>query len=135
MAKTQEELNDIKKELRSFAAKVQELSDEELKEITGGEYYDLECHEKQSDVTYLFDIGNEVEVNSGWGFGTVRCKVVGRRIAWYETNTTGTPGIYVANVRGYRDEYQVYELENHWYFYLNNEWLPRSDIQVRALPK
>ena len=134
MAKTQDELNLLKEEYESLVSKAKELSDDELKEITGGSYYDDEYHENQSDVSYIFNIGDEVEVASGWLFGTVRCKVVGRRIRWFETNNTGGPGIYALNVRGYRDEYQIQELESHWYFYMNGDWLPRSSIQVRSMP-
>ena len=36
MAKTKEELNAIKEELETFNSKLQELSEEELKQITGG---------------------------------------------------------------------------------------------------
>ena len=133
MAKSQEELNEIRDQYLSLTAKAKELSEDELVQITGGRFYDDEYHENQSDVTYIFNIGDEVEVNSGWLFGTVRCKVVDRKIVWFETHNTGAPGIPAFNVRGYRDEYLVQELEDHWYFYLNNEWLPRNEIQVRSI--
>ena len=38
--------------------------------------------------------------------------------------------ICALNVRGYRDEYKVREIESHWYFYLNDDWLPRDDIEM-----
>lgn len=129
MAKTKEELDALKQECLSLNEKLKELSEDELKEISGGQYHDNVYWEKESQASYLFNIGQEVEVHSGWLFGTVRCKITDRRIVWYETNNTGGPGIYVANVRGYRDEYKVKEIENHWYFYLDEEWLPRNEIQ------
>lgn len=36
MAKTKEELNTIKKEYEALTAKLKELNDEELKQVTGG---------------------------------------------------------------------------------------------------
>ena len=130
MAKTKKELEALKKEKDSLMSKIQELSDDELKQISGGTYHESVYYKNESDVTYIHNIGDTVEVYSGWLFGTVQCKIVDRRIVWYETHNTGGPGIYAFNVRGYRDEYKVQELESHWYFYLNNEWLPRDDIEM-----
>lgn len=36
MAKTKDELNEIKKEFETLTIKLQELSDDELKQVTGG---------------------------------------------------------------------------------------------------
>ena len=130
MAKTKEELAELKKEIESFQSKIEELSDEELKQISGGTYHANVYFKNRSEVTYIHNIGDIVEVYSGWLFGTVRCKIVGRRVVWYETHNTGGPGIYVSNVSGYRDEYQVQELESHWYFYFNGEWMPRDNIEM-----
>lgn len=130
MAKTKGELEALKKEKDSLMSKIQELSDDELKQISGGTYHESVCYKNKSDVTYIHNIGDIVEVYSGWLFGTVQCKIVDRRIVWYETHNTGGPGIYAINLSGYRDEYQVQEIENHWYFYLNNDWLPRDDIEI-----
>ena len=129
MPKTKEELEALKKEKDSLMSKINELTDDELKQISGGTYNESVYYENESDVSYIYEIGEEVEVYSGWLFGTVRCRIVDRHIVWFETHNTGGPGIYALNVRGYRDEYKVQELEDHWYFYLNNEWLPRDDIQ------
>ena len=127
--KTKEELETIKKERDSLLSKVKELSEDELKQISGGAYHENVYYKNENDVKYIHNIGDTIEVYSGWLFGTVRCKIVDRRVVWYETHNTGGPGIYASNVRGYRDEYKVQEIENHWYFYLNNEWLPRNDIE------
>ena len=111
-------------------SKVKELSDDELKQISGGRYPDNVYYKNESDVKYVHNIGDTVEVYSGWLFGTVRCRITDRRVVWYETHNTGGPGIYALNVRGYRDEYKVHEIEDHWYFYLNDDWLPRDDIEM-----
>ena len=42
MAKTKEELNTIKKELTSFTTKLQELDDEEIEAIVGGDKTDID---------------------------------------------------------------------------------------------
>ena len=129
MAKTKEELEVLKKERDSLMSKVKELSDDELKQISGGAYHEAVFWEHESDATYIHNVGDIVEVYSGWLFGTVQCRIVDRHIDWYETHNTGSPGTYAPNVRGYRDEYLVQSTESHWYFYLNNEWLPRDDIE------
>lgn len=129
MKKTKEELEALKKEKEALMSKIEELSDDELKQISGGTYYDPLFCENESDVTYIAEVGDLVEVYSGFLFGTVQCRVVDRRIVWYETHNTGAPGIVAVNVRGYRDEYRVQETKNHWYFYLNDDWLPRDDIE------
>ena len=131
MAKTKEELEQLKKEYRALVSKAKELSDDELREISGGLYYTDEYHKNKSDVSFLFNVGDYVEVYSGWMFGTVHCRIEDRRIVWYETSNTGAPGVYVGDVKGYRDEYLVKETEDHWFFYLNNEWVRRKDIQIR----
>ena len=128
--KSKEELNAIKEEIEAVDKKLAELSDEELKQISGGTYHDTVYFKSESEATYIHNIGDIVEVYSGWLFGTVQCKIVDRRIVWYETHNTGAPGVYACNVRGYRDEYKVQEVKSHWYFYLNNEWLPRDDIEM-----
>lgn len=38
MAKTQEELNTLKQEFKTLANKLQELTDDELMQVTGGEH-------------------------------------------------------------------------------------------------
>ena len=129
MKKTKEELELLKKETDALMTKVKELSEDELKEISGGKYHETVLFQNESDVNYIYNIGDYVQVYSGWLFGTVLCRVVDRHIVWYETHNTGAPGIVAANVRGYRDEYKVQEVEDHWYFYLNDEWLPRDDIE------
>ena len=40
MAKTKEELNELKNEYETLTAKLKELSEEELKEISGGDFAD-----------------------------------------------------------------------------------------------
>lgn len=127
--KTKEELEEIKKEKDALESRIKELSDDELKQVSGGSYPDNVYWENESDVKYIHNIGDEVEVYSGWLFGTVRCKIVDRHIVWFETHNTGAPGVPAFNVEGYRDEYKVKELVSHWYFYYDDEWVPRNDIQ------
>ena len=129
MPKTKEELEKIRKEKESLMSKIKELSDDELKQISGGAYHETVLFKNESDVNYIFNVGDIVQVYSGWLFGTVACRITDRHIVWYETHNTGGPGIYAINVSGYRDEYKVQELESHWYFYYNDEWLPRDDIE------
>ena len=130
MKKTQEELEEIKREKETLMSKIEELSEDEIKEISGGKYHEVVYYETESEVKFIHEIGDIVEVYSGWLFGTVRCRITDRRIVWFETHSTGGPGIYAFNVRGYIDEYKVQELESHWYFYLNGDWLPRDDIEI-----
>lgn len=40
--KTKEELNQIKKEIDDLSNKLMDLSEDELKEVTGGEYIDVD---------------------------------------------------------------------------------------------
>ena len=39
MSKTKEELNKLKEEVESVTRKIRELTDEELEQVTGGEWY------------------------------------------------------------------------------------------------
>ena len=127
--KTENELNALKQECESFKSKVSELSDDELKVVTGGSYYETVYHKNKEDVSYILNVGDEVEVYCGLFWGTVRCRIVDRRVIWYETHNTGAPGVWALNISGYRDEYLVQEIKDHWYFFLNNAWLPREYIE------
>lgn len=100
------------------------LKDEELENITGGEYYTLGSSYDSKDVQYIFNVGDIVEVASGWGFGTVRCRIVERRIGERE-EPTGDLRFW--GKKYYFEEYKVEPLESHWYFY--REWVSRSLIQ------
>lgn len=42
MSKTKEELNKLKEEVESVTRKIRELTDEELEQVTGGEWYSTE---------------------------------------------------------------------------------------------
>lgn len=130
MAKTKEELASLKQEFETLNSKIKELSDDELKQIVGGKYPDNVYYETAEQVQFIHNVGDIVEVYSGCIFGTVECTIIDRKVSWYETRNTGASGIYVANVSGYRDEYLVKENNYHWYFYLDEEWLPRNDIQI-----
>lgn len=53
MSKTQEELNEIKKEYESLASKLHELTEDEIKEVTGGETNPFDCS------GYYFELDGE----------------------------------------------------------------------------
>ena len=50
MSKTKEELNKLKEEVESVTRKIRELTDEELEQVTGGEWY---SNEKDKDANKL----------------------------------------------------------------------------------
>lgn len=100
------------------------LKDEELEFVAGGEYYSDGSHRNSEDVTFIKNIGDIVEVASGWGFGTVRCRIVDRQIGSYVDINSGIRNFAI---RYYCDEYKVEPLEPHWYFY--QDWVSRNSIQ------
>ena len=51
MSKTKEELNKLKEEVESVTRKIRELTDEELEQVTGGEWY---SYEKDKDAATTF---------------------------------------------------------------------------------
>lgn len=104
-----------------------ELSEKDLMAVNGGTFYSGVARNSEEDVTFVANIGDIVEVASGWGFGsTVRCKVVGRRITRYSYFNGGhTTGKHITL---YFDEYKCVELESHWYF--ANGWKDRNDIEI-----
>ena len=52
MAKTQEELNNLKKEIEALNKKLVELSDEELEQVNGGAKLDPERFRRKVEETY-----------------------------------------------------------------------------------
>ena len=53
MSKTKEELNAIKEEVETVTRKIRELTDEELEQVTGGEWYPYP-YEKDKDADTKF---------------------------------------------------------------------------------
>lgn len=108
------------------------LTDEQLENTVGGEYYNPLYSVNKDDIDYLFEIGDTVEVSAGYGFGiTVRSKITDRRIVWFDTPGTGPLGCI--GFHGYRDEYFcVAEDEPFWYF-CDEEWRTRDEIEKRSL--
>ena len=131
--KTQEELNALKAEFEAVKKKVTELSEEELAQVNGGEYYTREFWNKKEDVQFLFKVGDKVEVSAPFWFGTVHCEITAVKSEFTSIHNTGTPGIpgSVYMAEGYTDYYYCKEIEYHWHF--PNGWYPRNSIEVRKL--
>ena len=58
MTKTQEELNELKKEYETLNSKLKELSEDELKQVTGGSI-------QKSDIDIRKDLYENVILNEG----------------------------------------------------------------------
>ena len=121
---------DEAKEFCDAFSKRNELTDEELSGVTGGDYYSTERYKSKENVEYIFEVGDIVEVRNWFYIGTVRCRITEVKIEWDEVCNTGAPGMpgtafYDA---GWIDKYYCQELENHWYF--PNDWYPRSMLQI-----
>ena len=56
--KTQEELNQLKQEYQELNAKLQELSEEELKEVIGGINFNIPTNNKQQYEFSMYDDPN-----------------------------------------------------------------------------
>lgn len=131
MAKTQEELKELKEKYDSLTSKLKELNDDDLKQVVGGSFYDMEYFEKESDVKYLFKVGDVVEVRTLFYIGTVQCTITAVKSEWDESSSDGAPGVpgsawYDA---GFVDKYYCQEKESHWYF--PNDWYTRDMIQKK----
>ena len=53
MSKTKEELNALKEEVESVTRKIRELTDEELEQVTGGEWYSYEKDKDANNVSWF----------------------------------------------------------------------------------
>ena len=131
MAKTKEELDEIKNKLAEVSSGLKELTPEELKEVTGGSCYDMQYCDKESDVQFLFKVGDTVEVSNWFYIGTVRCKITAIKAEWREADSSGGPGMpgTAWHNAGYVDKYYCQEEEEHWYFH--NDWKMRDEIQKK----
>ena len=98
-----------------------ELSDADLEAVSGGtEWHTQVFWEDPKGVEFMFPVGKEVEVASGWGFGTtVRCKITARAKAMVIGCNTDQPF--------FADSYYCEEVEYHWYF--SNGWYTRDCIE------
>lgn len=103
-----------------------QIREVELENVNGGKYYSGHEVMSQDSVTFVADVGDFIQVASGWGFGTVLCRVVGRRISSY-SYSIGTRGTG-ESISVYYDQYEVEEVESHWYF--KNGWKNRNDIEM-----
>ena len=82
------------------------LTDEELAQVTGGEFFTNEIWDDPKKVVPRFKVGDKVEVTSGWGFGTVHCTVK----AVYMTRV-----LDVNNGNAYMATYDVVADDPSWY--------------------
>lgn len=66
--KTKEELNQIKKEINDLSNKLKELNEDELKEVTGGEYIDVDYFNTWEIIPTISDCkfeGNKASSSGG----------------------------------------------------------------------
>lgn len=103
-----------------------ELSDDELTEISGGSWYPKQYSQTPGEVSFVADIGQIVEVGTGWFGTTVRCTVTDTRVSRFLSAGTRDPGF----LQFYTDEYYVVPLEDHWYF--SARWVSGDRIEKPA---
>lgn len=129
MSKSKEELEEIKDKLLEVTKNLKELTSEELKEVTGGECYEMDYYDNENAVKFLFKVGDTVEVSNWFYVGTVKCKITAVKVEWEEGDCSGGPGMPGSawHYAGYVDKYYCEEVENHWYF--SNGWKTRDEIQ------
>ena len=105
-----------------------ELTETEAEKVTGGEFNTTIYWKKEDEVEFIYEIGDEVEVASGWGFGTtVRCGITDRKANFFRPTTVGPLGTPI--VYGYRDEYFCEALDPPFYFIGDKSWRFRSEIE------
>lgn len=79
---------------------INELNEEQIAEAAGGFSTGTNIMSTPEQVTYLFNVGNFVNVSTSRG--TVRCKIKDRRVSY----TQNLPGLSLNwGVHGYIDEY------------------------------
>lgn len=106
-----------------------ELNDDELFSIAGGNFYELQKSDSESDVTFIASVGMTVEVASTMLkiFGaTIRCTVTAVRAGF--TKETGATGYGSFTQSYYADEYYVVPLEDSFFF--EARWVTREAIQL-----
>ena len=109
--------------------KNRELTEEEAAQVSGGQFYTTRYWKDKNDVEYIFEVGQEVEVASGWGFGTtVRCRITNRRVEYFRTTSPGPLGTPL--VWGYRDEYFCEAIDPPFYFLGDKCWRYRGEIEM-----
>lgn len=112
--------------MNEYTVDSKQLQDNELKMVIGGKYYSGAGKTSPDDVEFIANIGDIVEVASGWGFGTVRCRIVDRKVSGY-SYSVGKRGSG-QTISCYYDVYECQELKSHWYF--KNGWKSRNDIEI-----
>ncbi len=116
------EVNEQELESLLKAEKKMPLTDEELEMINGGtEWYSQKLWLDRSKVQYIFNVGDTVEVASGFGFGTtVKCEIKELGIGYFSLANGGN---------AYFDTYYCENKEYTWYFY--DGWKTRDLIEKR----
>lgn len=100
------------------------LTDIELENVVGGEFYKLSRFPSPDYVTFVANIGDTVEIHNICNY-TVRCKIVDRKIVCRADITEYGNGQKRTDF--YYDYYKVEPYENHWYF--GGGWFRRCDIE------
>lgn len=106
-----------------------ELGNAALEQVAGGGYYASEHYTSESDVKYVVNVGDVVQVRNWFMIGTVTCRVTAVKAAknGYNTGAPGMPGS--ANSGGWVDMYYCEETESCWYF--PSGWYTRDMLEER----
>ena len=128
--KSKQELEDLKKDLAALIKQRAELSEEELAQVNGGLFYKQLSFPDEQSVKFVFKVGDIVEVDAPFWFGTVRCRITAVKTVPYReviTTSVGVPDTFVFE-NGYTDSYYCKETSYHWHF--RNGWYTRDKIEV-----
>lgn len=108
---------------------VSELTENVLKQVAGGSPYRREYYKTPGEVQFIHKVGDIVEVENWFGFGTVRCKICEIKAEYRSLDNSGAPGMGGTSCHrdGYVDLYRCEELESHWYF--SNGWYSRDGLE------
>lgn len=99
---------------------VQKMSDDSLDAVSGGTFLGLESKADASQVTYVFQVGDIVDVKC-MGFTSVRCRITKLGT---ESDIVSNPGGVAQNV--FVDTYYCEKLDSNPFFL--NGWKDRDQI-------
>lgn len=116
---TEEDIKQYQKE------KGAELSDEELSGIAGGAFYPEQWKASPDMVRFVAEVGQVVEVGTGWFGTTVRCTITDRRVSRF---LSGGNNYSMDSFDYYYDEYYVVPFEEHFYF--SGGWVRGSRLEI-----
>ena len=94
------------------------LNDEELNSVVGGAYNQMVYSKNESDVKFIYNIGDmvEVAVNAAFGFATQSARVTDREVHW--------------DCGAFYDAYYCQMTEEHWY--CQSGWRARYKLEARG---